>query len=88
MQRLAARPGALVEAHDLQSVFLPLLPKGEHASPLLPYIIRPLPPGADGLPRSIAIARLRHAPFDTIGLIAARRGAGWRLVDLVVSIDQ
>jgi len=38
-------------------------------------------------PRAIAIARLRHAPYDTVGWIAERRGARWVLVDMVAMVD-
>jgi hypothetical protein len=70
-----------------QEAFFPLLAKGEYASPLLPYIVRELP-AAGGNARTIAIARLMHAPYDTVGWIAQRRGDAWVLTDMVFAVDQ
>jgi hypothetical protein len=47
-----------------------------------------LTPGSNGRPRSIAITRLRHAPYDTLGLIAERDSRGWVLIDVVFTVDQ
>ena len=52
----------------------------------MPYIARGLP-AAGGAPRMIAILRLRHAPYDTLGLIAERVEAGWKLTDVVGAAD-
>ena len=65
-----------------------MLPKSKDPSPLLPYIVRALTPGSNGRPRSIAITRLRHAPYDTLGLIAERDSRGWVLIDVVFTVDQ
>lgn len=67
---------------------LPLVAKGESVSPLLPYILRMLPREEYPRPRAIAIARLKHAPYDTVGWIAERSDAGWELVDVVAVVDQ
>ena len=88
VDRLTRAPGAYVQPDELRNAFFPLLPKSEHPSPLLPYIVRELKPLADGRQRSIAITRLRHAPYDTLGLVAERSDRGWVLVDLVFTVDQ
>ena len=54
--------------------------------PMLPYIVRALPT-AGGAQRMIAIARLKHAPYDTVGWIAEQRGDRWVLIDMVSSVD-
>ena len=88
VDRLTRAPGAYVQPDELRNAFFPLLPKSKHPSPLLPYVVRELTAGSTGRARSIAIARLRHAPYDTLGLIAERDSRGWVLVDVVFTVDQ
>ena len=85
---LARAPGAYVRPDELRNAFFPLLPKSKDPSPLLPYVIRELTPVSAGRARSIAITRLRHAPYDTLGLVAERDSRGWALVDVVFTVDQ
>jgi hypothetical protein len=87
VDRLAKTPAAFVAASPAEA-FFPLLAKGEYASPLLPYIVRELPASPSRVPRMIAIARLRHAPYDTVGWIAERSADRWVLVDMVAAVDQ
>jgi hypothetical protein len=35
----------------------------------------------------VAVAKVKHAPYDTIGLVAERNSAGWKIVSLVSSVD-
>ena len=88
VDRLTRTPGAYVQPDELRNAFFPLLPKSEYPSPLLPYVVRALTPTSSGRARSIAITRLRHAPYDTLGLIAERDSRGWVLVDVVFTVDQ
>lgn len=88
IDRLARAPGALVRPAAVADAFFPLLAKGKYASPLLPYIVRELPAAAGAKPRVVAIARLRHAPYDTLAWIAERGNSGWRLVAMVSAVDQ
>ena len=88
VDRLTQRSEAYVQPDELRNAFFPLLPKSKDPSPLLPYIVRALTPGSNGRPRSIAITRLRHAPYDTLGLIAERDSRGWVLIDVVFTVDQ
>jgi hypothetical protein len=66
---------------------VPLQPSTPAPMPMLPYIVRELAPSGE-LPRVIAIARLRHAPYDTVGWIAERRASGWVLTAMVSTVDQ
>lgn len=68
-----------------QAVF-PLLPVSTTPAPLVPYIVRVLPQRA-GRDRALAILRLRHAPYDTVGLIAERERGEWKLVRLVSTVN-
>ena len=88
VDRLVKAPGAFVRPAAVPDAFFPLLAKGKYASPLLPYIVRELPAAAGANPRVVAITRLRHAPYDTLGWIAERGNSGWRLVAVVSAVDQ
>lgn len=79
-----ARRGASAMS-TAQAVF-PLLPISATPAPLVPYIVRVLPERA-GHERALAILRLKHAPYDTVGLIAERERGEWKLVQLVSAVD-
>lgn len=84
-ERLIGRPGALLAPAEPAALFMPVIPKARHASPVLAYIVRPLPgPGPE---RMLAMARMRHAPYDTIAWIIERAPQGWSLVDVVGTVD-
>ena len=68
--------------------FFPLVTHTPNPSPLLPYILHILPGEGASAPRAIAVARLKHAPRDTIGLVAEKSASGWTLVDVVAVVDQ
>lgn len=78
---------AYVHPTSVADAMLPLSTKGPHASPLLPYIIRELPSANKSLPRAIAIMRLNHLPYDSVGLIAEHTASGWKLIDVLVAVD-
>ena len=86
VDRLALGTAAMLPPMRVADAVYPLQPAGPAPMPLLPYIVRPLTDFA-GMTRMIAIARLRHAPYDTVGWIAARIGDRWVLVDLLASVD-
>jgi hypothetical protein len=84
---LSKQPEANVAVAPEQA-FFPLVTHTPNPSPLLPYILHSLPGQGASAPRAIAIARLKHAPRDTIGLIAEKSPSGWTLVDVVSVVDQ
>ncbi|MBH2008562.1 MAG: hypothetical protein I8H71_02560 [Xanthomonadaceae bacterium] len=75
-------------AEPPQKAFFPLVTGGVNPSPLLPYILHILPREGTSALRAIAVARLKHAPRDTIGLVAEKSGSGWALVDVMSVVDQ
>ena len=83
--RLTGDPRALLVPTDLAQAVYPLQPAASVPMPLLPYILRALPDSA-GAARMIAMAKLRHAPYDTVGWIIERRAKGWSLVEVVASV--
>ncbi len=79
---LARDRSAYARYPRLADAFFPLMAIESYAPPLLPYIVRPLPALADDEPRMLAIAKLRHAPYDELLLVAQRRAGGWSVVSL------
>lgn len=84
---LTRDPKALVRTANVAGAVFPLQALAPYATPLLPYVTSPLPAGAGNVPRAAAILRLRHAPHDSVALVAERRGDRWMLVDLVSVVD-
>jgi hypothetical protein len=86
VERLTRNPAAYVPPSSVAEALYSLQPSTPAPMPMLPYIVRELPPVGTA-PRMIAIARLKHAPSDTVGWIAEKRGERWVLIDMVSSVD-
>lgn len=80
---LVRKPGAYVIYKKLADAFFPLLEDTPKPTPLLPFIIHALPASEQGNERTIAIAKLRHLPYDELGVIAEKTDGKWRAIDLV-----
>jgi hypothetical protein len=78
---------AYVQPASVADALLPLVTRGANVSPLLPYIARDFPGSGNASPRAIAMMRLKHAPYDSVGLIAERTPSGWKLLDVVAAVD-
>jgi hypothetical protein len=65
------------------AAFFPLLPRGKDVSPLLPFFVSTAvaPDGKD--PRAVAVAKFRHAPYDTVAVVAENIGGRWRAISIV-----
>lgn len=93
--RQAGRPSPLHRDRSAFEVFkslndavLPTIAAGHKPSPILPFLVFPLPDADDGSPRAIALLKLIDAPYDTLGVIAGKqKGAGWKVTGLVSSAD-
>lgn len=70
------------------AAFFPLLPRqGNDVSPLLPFFIstEASPDGTN--PRAVAVVKFRHAPYDTLGVIAEKIDSRWRVMSIVSVVD-
>jgi hypothetical protein len=85
IDRLAAAPDAYARYPRLQDAYYPLLEQGPGVSPLLPYVIHLLP-DSDGR-RAIAVTKLRHTPYDELGIVAEKDGDAWRPVRLISMVS-
>jgi hypothetical protein len=72
-----------VHADKVADAVFPLQALAPYATPLLPYVTSSLPAGSGNTQRKAAILRLRHAPYDSIALVAEKQGEQWKLVELV-----
>lgn len=73
---------------SLNDAVLPLIVEGDKPSPILPFLVFPLPDSADGNKRAVALIKLLDAPYDTIGVVSEQRsGAGWKVTGLISSSD-
>lgn len=84
IDRLAQDGKAFVSVGSLAEAVFPLQRAGPLASPLVPYIVSPAH-SSEG--RFMAIARLRHAPYDSVGWVAEKRAGRWALVDVVSVVN-
>lgn len=88
VSEMSSRKDALVRVDSLEQAVIPLVALGPDPSPLLPYVLRALPPRTDGVRLAVAVLRLKHIPYDTVALVARDGGAGWQLSNVFVMVDQ
>ena len=67
--------------------FFPLEVKGSEPSPLLGFVIAAIEPSAAGHERAVAMTKFRHAPYDTVVILAERLDGRWRIVSLGATVD-
>ena len=67
--------------------FFPLEVKGREPSPLLGFIVSAVQVSASGNERAVAIMKFRHAPYDTIEVLAERLEGDWRIISLGAIVD-
>jgi hypothetical protein len=79
---------AQIRPVSVADAFLALTAATDKASPLLPYILRPLQASRASAERVVAITRLKHLPYDTEGWIAEKTDNGWKLVEVIAVVDQ
>lgn len=73
---------AYVSYESYLQAFFPLLPRIDGVSPLLPFFVAT--PAVD---TAVAVAKLRHAPYDSIAVVAHKREQGWRVTSIVTTVD-
>lgn len=84
---LTKAPAALARYAQPSEALFPLVTNTKVASPLLPFIVRKAPPSASGNARAVAIAKLKHAPYDSIGVVAENAAGSWKVIAIVGTVD-
>ncbi|HEV2976232.1 MAG TPA: hypothetical protein VG425_01450 [Casimicrobiaceae bacterium] len=83
---VAKEPNAYAHFDRSADAFFPLLPRGNDASPLLPFFVAPIgTPG--GNPTAVAVTKFRHLPYDTVAVVAEQVGGRWRVVSIDSTVD-
>ena len=84
---LTKAPTALARYAQPSEALFPLVTNTKVASPLLPFIVRKAPPSASGNARAVAIAKLKHAPYDSVGVVAENVAGSWKVIAIVGTVD-
>ncbi len=87
VNRIGRDPRAYAQFASLTDAFFPLMPKGSDVQPLFPYLVESVPAQAGVAPRAVAMAKLRHAPYDSVALVAEKIDGRWQLTAVVATID-
>jgi hypothetical protein len=69
------------------AAFFPLLPRGKDVSPLLPFLVSTSAAPDGKNPRAVAVTKFRHAPYDTLAVVAEKIGGRWRVMSIVSVVD-
>jgi hypothetical protein len=84
-----SRVDALTRSRDVyaryaatQDAFTPILPKTPEPTPIVPFLVIPLPASADQPPRALATVRFRSAPYDTLQVLAAKVAGRWGVASI------
>jgi hypothetical protein len=85
INRLARDPEAFARYATFNEAFYPLMPKGKDVQALFPFVVAPVAGGPR--PRTVAMAKLRHLPYDTIAVVAEKLDAGWAIVGITATVD-
>jgi len=66
--------------------FFPLVPFGNDPSPLLPFLVAESKTIGDRA-RMVATAKLRHAPYDLVAVVAEKIDGQWRVAAIEAAVD-
>ena len=69
------------------AAFFPLLPRGKDVSPLLPFFVSTALAADGKVPRAVAVTKFRHAPYDTVAVVAEEIDGRWRVISIVSVVE-
>jgi len=69
------------------AAFFPLLPRGKDVSPLLPFFVSTAVASDGKVPRAVAVTKFRHAPYDTVAVVAENIDGRWRVISIVSVVE-
>jgi uncharacterized protein DUF6765 len=87
LDTVAKAPNAYARYDPPADAFYPLLPRGNSASPLLPFFVGTAAGAAGKNPTAVAVTKFRHLPYDTVAVVAEQVGGRWRAVSIVAVVD-
>jgi hypothetical protein len=84
---IAKSSNALARYSSPADAYFPLVVKGPEVQPLLGFVINMVKPSRAGNERAVATTRFRHAPYDTLVVLAERMDGTWHVVSLDAVVD-
>ena len=87
LSRLGRSANAYALYDPPTDAFFPLLPRGSQVSPLLPFFIKAANASSGRNARAVAVAKFRHAPYDTVAVVAEKIDGRWRAVSIAPIVD-
>lgn len=84
---IAKDPRALASYEAPTQAYFPLVVKGPEPSPLLGFIITPGAANTPSAGRALAIAKFRHAPYDTVEVVAQKVDNRWSILSIGAVVD-
>jgi hypothetical protein len=87
LAEIGKRPNAYARYDSPTDGLFPLLPRGPKASPLLPFFVGMQPAAKGRNARAVAVAKFRHAPYDTLAVVAEKIEGRWRVVSIESAVD-
>jgi hypothetical protein len=83
---VAKEPNAYARFDRPADAFFPLLPRGNDASPLLPFFVARVGTAGEN-PTAVAVTKFRYLPYDTVAVVAEQIGGRWRVVSIDSTVD-
>ena len=80
-------PDAYARYESPAGSLFPLLPRAPKASPLLPFFVSMQAAAKGKNARAIAVVKFRHAPYDTLAVVAEKLEGRWRVVSIGSAVD-
>ena len=84
---LGKAPDAYVRYDAPADALFPLVTNEKDASPLLPFIVNEAKSSGVTGRRLVATAKFRHAPYDTVGVVAEQIDGRWEVISIVSAVD-
>ena len=85
INRLARDQEAFARYGSVADAFYPMTVKGKDVQPLLPFLVASLSDAP--APRAVAIAKLRHLPYDALAFVAEKTTHGWSLIAVTSMVE-
>jgi len=84
---IAKERNAIVHYATAADAFFPLEVKGRDAAPLQGFVVAAIQPASNGNEQAVATTKLRHAPYDSVVVLAERIAGSWRIVAVDAIVD-
>jgi hypothetical protein len=87
LNAIGRRPNAYASYDKPQDGLFPLLPREAQVSPLLPFYVAVVKSEKNKAPTAVAVAKFRHAPYDTVAVVSEKVDGRWRIVSIASVVD-